>query len=382
MPFMNEDLELLTRRYERSLKALAQAEQIAEERSLELFLKGQELNRVFAAEQLAKQSTELLLRALTALSSKLNIQDILALFQQFINQVVLNPRITIFFSDEYYDLIGTDVNPVKDIHYERIDRSEKLRLLEALHYPFVTGNASTHTELTSIGVGETTASIMGLSLTTRGKCIGFVLLESDTPDEYTTALANLAQALADETAITLENARLYQVVEKLSTIDPLTGLSNRRHLEALAAREIKLSGRSGHPLSLLMLDIDHFKRVNDTYGHETGDKVLVGIADTCRKSLRTTDICARFGGEEFVFLCPDTDSDHALNLAERVRKAVSRVTFTHNDIKFGVTVSLGVSEVSQPGDTLESAIQRADQALYDAKNQGRNRVVLWENTRK
>jgi len=198
--------------------------------------------------------------------------------------------------------------------------------------------------------------------------------------QQTAEMIKLAQALVEESAIALENARLLQEAEKLATTDPLTGLSNRRHFESVAERDLRLAIRHHQPLSIMIVDIDRFKTVNDTYGHGTGDKVLAGVANTCRGCLRITDMNVRLGGEEFAFLCPNTDGQGAWVLAERIRRSISELTFDAEASRLNVTVSIGISEINNDGDTLVDMTRRADQALYQAKNQGRNRTAIWENS--
>ncbi len=160
-------------------------------------------------------------------------------------------------------------------------------------------------------------------------------------------------------------------LQRLSTTDPLTGAYNRRMFMDMLVREMTRSGRYGEPFSLLMVDIDHFKKVNDTYGHDAGDRVLVEMVELSMELIRQSDILARWGGEEFMVLLPQTNPDRALALGERLRQRISEYRFT------GVgrlTVSIGVAHQQQL-DTIDSLLKRVDTALYRAKETGRNRVV-------
>ena len=161
----------------------------------------------------------------------------------------------------------------------------------------------------------------------------------------------------------------------LATTDSLTGLSNRRHVLEIGSRIMETFRRYHRPLALLMLDIDHFKKINDAYGHTIGDHVLIQLADTLRSVLRSADLCGRFGGEEFVCLLPETSGPESLMLVERLRSTLSEqaVATEAGDVHF--TVSIGLT-VASPDDTnIDILIQRADRALYEAKRAGRNRVV-------
>ncbi len=188
----------------------------------------------------------------------------------------------------------------------------------------------------------------------------------------------LKNALRAEGQARKEIETLYQEVERLSLTDPLTELSNRRSFSVDATRFFQLAIRHQYNLSCAMLDIDFFKKVNDTYGHDCGDKVLVTLAKACKKHLRKTDLLARFGGEEFCFLFYETDINHAALIAERIRHAISKLKFDSEKNQFSVTVSIGVSELLDSNDNIENMLKRSDDSLYKAKENGRNRVVTWE----
>lgn len=156
--------------------------------------------------------------------------------------------------------------------------------------------------------------------------------------------------------------------------DSLTNIYNRRRLMELGAREFHAAKRYGHPCSLLMLDIDHFKAINDTYGHAAGDKVLAGLASRCRDSLREVDLFGRIGGEEFAIVMPHCSSEQAVQAAERIRETVAKIPFTITNIDLNVTISIGISGITDDISTTDKLFQAADLALYQAKQDGRNRV--------
>lgn len=181
---------------------------------------------------------------------------------------------------------------------------------------------------------------------------------------------------------TTRNARRLTALEQESITDPLTGIYNRRYLDRRLADEIARSNRYGMPLSVLLIDIDHFKRVNDIYGHQVGDLVLEGMAQLIVTTLRTTDIVARYGGEEIMVIAPSTPVKTAANLAERLRKVVEDASFevpAELDLEIsalGVTVSIGVACFGREVRDMNDLVQSADKALYRAKSEGRNRVVV------
>lgn len=167
---------------------------------------------------------------------------------------------------------------------------------------------------------------------------------------------------------------IHQEIERIATVDQLTGIYNRHKFEELFALESERSRRFSQPLSLILIDIDHFKSVNDTHGHDIGDAVLVQLAVTVQENIRKIDVFARWGGEEFLVLCPSTDRDNVLEFAEKLRAAVEKTTFP---VVGKITISIGVS-LFAPQDSLGDLFKRADQGLYYAKEHGRNQVGVFE----
>lgn len=166
---------------------------------------------------------------------------------------------------------------------------------------------------------------------------------------------------------------------QLALIDPLTGACNRREFTTQTEREALRSHRYHHPLSMLMIDIDHFKKLNDTYGHAAGDKVLQRITTLCVNTLRNVDIFGRWGGEEFVALLPETDIEGASVIGERLRKIIADNLLVFNEQKINFTVSIGISQFKDGETTIEGPASRADTAVYDAKKAGRNRISTFRN---
>lgn len=163
------------------------------------------------------------------------------------------------------------------------------------------------------------------------------------------------------------------IMEKLANTDPLSGLPNRARFFAVAEEEIGRAQRYKRPLAVFMVDIDHFKRINDTYGHDVGDSALRAFADLCRGWVRHQDIVARLGGEEFGILLPETDEANSFGLAERLRAAVENLRI--EGLAASIAISIGISEIRPGETTVDAALSRADQALYAAKRSGRNRTV-------
>ncbi|MBA3007929.1 MAG: GGDEF domain-containing protein [Proteobacteria bacterium] len=192
----------------------------------------------------------------------------------------------------------------------------------------------------------------------------------------------LVCSLSLKTALDLQ--RIY-VLEQENITDPLTGLFNRRYLDRRIVEEFQRAMRFEQPFSVFLLDIDHFKNVNDTYGHQIGDMVLKKLGHLIMESVREVDVVIRYGGEEILVILPNTRIDNAFELAERLRKQIEETIIEAADSRKGqpaihITVSIGVSEYqfSDGWDNAEKVLQRADKALYRAKDQGRNRVFSSE----
>jgi diguanylate cyclase (GGDEF)-like protein len=196
------------------------------------------------------------------------------------------------------------------------------------------------------------------------------------------AALNLLHALSPYAALHLEHARVFGSLRESAERDPLTQLRNRRAFDEIFAGEAMRFERYGRPISLLMLDLDHFKAVNDRLGHEAGDEVLRRVARTVESCIRDVDAAARLGGEEFVALMPETSLAAALDAGERIRKAIAAATIEWRGTSIPVTVSVGVSSAPELVATPDSLIGSADAALYQAKAEGRNRVMAAEMERR
>jgi diguanylate cyclase (GGDEF)-like protein len=211
-----------------------------------------------------------------------------------------------------------------------------------------------------------------------------VLSVVTTVDEAGVDIENLAAnrivvalVLYSVSLLIYRNSLSADVLRRLATTDPLTGTFNRRHFMDLMAREQRRADRYGAIYSLLMVDIDHFKKVNDGYGHQVGDQAIQAMADACKKLMRPTDIVARYGGEEFIITLTHTDLAGALKVAERLRVAVADIALPTEQGALNFTISIGVSTYAKAS-RLEQIIAAADHALYAAKAGGRNRVCSEE----
>lgn len=188
----------------------------------------------------------------------------------------------------------------------------------------------------------------------------------------------LLTTIGNQLGVAIENARLFGETKRLSLHDALTGLANRNLMNAELAKTFKQSQRSRMSLSLIMMDLDHFKEFNDTYGHAAGDKLLVDVAEVIKRAIREVDVAVRYGGEEFLIILPGTDADKATEVAERLRKAIEEKEFHHDECApVHITVSLGVATSSEDVAMSNRLVMMADDALYEAKRNGRNQVKVW-----
>ena len=191
---------------------------------------------------------------------------------------------------------------------------------------------------------------------------------------YSELEARVEERTATLTTEIFERKRVEEEFRKLATTDPLTGTYNRRHVLALSEREFARARRYQTTLSVLMLDADHFKEINDTWGHDVGDDVLRSLTVLCEAHLRTSDVFGRLGGEEFILTLPETDKTAAAAVAERLRHGVESNTIPVNGEEIAFTVSIGVSELCEDDASFADILKRADQAVYTAKRNGRNQI--------
>jgi diguanylate cyclase (GGDEF)-like protein len=260
-------------------------------------------------------------------------------------------------------------------------------LLETLygesHLPLLSAFlAHEHSTLFHAG-SHTIASLALLPLRRQGELIGSLHLGSTNPQRYSASAGTaFLERLANIIAICLETALIQERLKLVGLTDGLTGVQNRRYFEHRVPVEVSQAKRHQQPLACMFLDIDKFKRINDTHGHQTGDEVLRAVAKLIQGQLRASDTIARFGGEEFIVLLPQTPGHYALEIAERIRQTIAQQPITgSNREKIAVTISIGLAMLPQHSEQTdiskltENLIARADKAVYQAKHNGRNQVV-------
>jgi diguanylate cyclase (GGDEF)-like protein len=220
-------------------------------------------------------------------------------------------------------------------------------------------------------------SLLVLPLLLHDRALGTLVLGAKRRHAFGEAARPTLEVLASHLATSLSNARMIAQLERMATTDGMTGLLNKRAMLDEAERKVAAAARFARPLSVLVTDIDFFKKVNDTYGHDVGDTVIRGLGDVLKRQKRNTDVVARFGGEEFVVLCEQTDAAGAMLLAERIREELGKLVFHATNGEVRVTCSVGVATFPEAGRDWDTLFKSADEALYVSKRSGRNRSTAW-----
>ena len=233
-------------------------------------------------------------------------------------------------------------------------------------------------EVIPIG-GPPPRSFVGSPLMLGDKLIGVISMQSYIPNAFSTEHIHLLETIASQASIAIENARLFEQMEQLATIDSLTGLNNSRHFFFLAENEVERARRYNRKLTAIMMDIDHFKNINDTYGHKAGDQLLHALASQWLQELRKIDIIGRYCGEEFVLILPETGVENAARIAERLRQTVENISLTTPSGIIHITASIGLANLDKDCTNLDQLLEHADLALYTAKAAGRNQVKLYKH---
>jgi len=225
-------------------------------------------------------------------------------------------------------------------------------------------------------VGFVTQSIVCVPLVSNNRIIGVIqLLNGVGQGQFTRQDQRILSTIADFTAIAIENSRLHQQVSNLTITDDLTGLYNARHFQTLCDYEMERASRYGNELSMVFLDLDHFKSVNDTYGHLTGSRLLKEVGQLFMQTIRVVDHAARYGGDEFVFLLPSTSKRGAISMAENLLEMLRTTEFKSDCGKqLTVTASLGVATYPTNAYCVQELVKLADEAMYDVKRGSRNAV--------
>ncbi|WP_298272041.1 sensor domain-containing diguanylate cyclase [Geobacter sp.] len=254
------------------------------------------------------------------------------------------------------------------------------RVLTGGEILFVNDTAETTFFTNPIALAEGIRSLICIPLKVQSRTVGILYLDDFVPRAFDRKRMELLSVLGSFAAMAIENAQLHERTRHMAITDALTGLYNHRYFQQVFSRELNRAKRYEKPFSIIMMDVDDFKKFNDTYGHPHGDKVLAAMGDILTEALRDSDMAFRYGGEEFIVLLPETDFSNAFQVAERLRELVERksVTILQGIAPHGVTVSVGVACYPRDGETRGELLKGVDDLLYRAKEFGKNRVYYRE----
>lgn len=342
-----------------------------------------EVQRLLEQERFYRHQAETLQEATKDLVSALDVNVVL-------DRVLTNLQSVIRYDSVCLFLYNEEKTRLAAVASRGFSSPEKVSGLEIVTNPLtrkvedtrrvlILQDAHSDPRFDRVGDADHVYGWMGVPLIWHDQMIGLLTIDSREIGAYSEKDADLAQAFANQAAIAIQNSRLYEKSERMAVTDPLTGLFNRRHLFELAQNEFSRFQRYGSLLTVVMMDIDHFNRVNNTYGHIVGDIVLREVAGRLRACIRQVDIIGRYGGEEFMVVLTETQPLTSIEVAERLRHAVSDEPVRANGHSVPVTLSIGVATVSADCLELDAVINRADKALYQAKDNGRNCVFVWQD---
>lgn len=341
------------------------------------------------AERQQRIFSDALRSSVSALNSTLKIDEVLDMILSSLEKVIPHDIANIMLVDETgsarvvrargYEVGGLE----KILSKMNIQVAEMPNLLKMAvsGAPLVIPDTRTESSWVDVDGTDWVRSYIGAPILVKGKVVGYINLDSTKPRSFDRSHADRLQLFADQAALAIENARMFEKVEQMAIVDTLTGLYNRRHFYELAEREVERFRRYHSPLSLILLDLDHFKLVNDNYGHQVGDYVLNELARLFSVTLRKMDIPGRLGGEEFVLLLPETGLDQAVLAAERLRQNIDANDFATEGHHIHVTATMGVVEMGEDISNVQMLISLADKVMYKAKSAGRNKVLAVEDHR-
>jgi diguanylate cyclase (GGDEF)-like protein/PAS domain S-box-containing protein len=329
--------------------------------------------------ELARRAEEFLVinRINTIITSGLDLDHVLKILHEQCSIVVPSDVFYVALYDEVTDLIHLPLyfekeyqtHPPRDLHKQPGLTGHIIETKQTLYITDVLQQSSNIPSLIRMG-GDPTRSYIGIPLVLREKVIGVMSVQSYEPNAYTSNQIRMLEAVAMQAGIAIENARLYGEVQRLAIVDELTGVYNFRGLMELGRREVERARRFSRPLTALFFDIDGFRNFNNIYSHATGNIVLEAVAERCRSVLRSVDILARYGGDEFVILLPETDVAAALAIASRLSEEVAATKVQTKHGVLSVTISLGLATLKEGVNDVGILVDHANRAEHRAKEKG------------
>ncbi|GAP14544.1 protein containg PAS domain S-box [Longilinea arvoryzae] len=335
--------------------------------------------QLFKTEQRMRARAEMLQKATAALTAELELSQLLELVMDYLGGVVEYDSVCLFLFEEEGTCLravaGRGFNQPKKILGKQFTAEDVLfSIVFNQKTPLILRDAWEDPRFERWGDADHVRGWMGVPLILRDKVIGVMTVDSRKPDAFDEETARFAQAFANQAASAIQISRLLTEAQSNAVHDPLTGTYNRRYFFGLAAKLIAQAAEQKQTVSAVMIDIDNYKQVNDTYGHLSGDQILKVVSQHFLGQLKSRDILARFGGDEFVILLPGQDYHQAERVAECLRLTLEKTAIVSNEIRVSVTASFGVAEIDPNSMDLDDMLNRADQALYRSKNNGRNIV--------
>ena len=338
----------------------------------------EQIANLLEAERVYRRQADTLREATASLATDLHLDQVMERILVGISQIVPYHSCTLFlFEEDKLRVaanrgfenplpIGTEV-PSEDKYFTGASKSFKAIVVE---------DAAQAPDFQWWGGNEPARGWICVPLHWHAVVIGYLTIDGALPGCYTSQDAALAEIFANQAAMAIRNSRLFAESQRLAITDPLTGLYNRRFLFELGSREFQRALRYEHPMSVLIIDLDLFKLVNDTYGHAIGDLVLRAATERIHLCLRNTDIFGRYGGDEFLALLVETDREEASEIAHRLSEGMREQPVQVGSVLVNLTVSIGIATIQADTASLNELVNQSDQAMYRAKRAGRNAVSL------
>lgn len=336
---------------------------------------------LYQAEKRLRTRAEMLQKATAALTAELELPQLLEQVMNYLGSVVQHDSVCIFLYEEESKAMravaGRGFKKPNDIIGKLFSADNSLfTIVFQQKQPLILNDTMGDPRFERWGEAQHIRGWMGIPLIWREKVIGCMTVDSRSPNAYDEDTANYALAFANQVASAIQIARLFSELQSLALSDPLTGAINRRQFFEMAASLIAKTKNENQTISAIMIDVDNYKKINDTHGHLSGDLILKVVTDCFKAVIKSNDLLSRVGGDEFAVLLPNQDCRQAEEVAERLRSSLEQAAIIVREQQVGITASFGVAEIDRVRMDLDDLLNRADQALYQSKSAGKN-TVTW-----